>query len=572
MFVIALQNYLKTRLRYIILRKSDFFVRILKKFIAQEIINKYIYLFIIGVNLIKYFLYFIAMTFLLSVGSEYLSLKELVYCYFNVIVLLVLFEGAQYSKSLIAPAEEVLLSASPLTNREIYLFNWLSHFVIFSIPNYIFVLLGVISFFVVFDEVGFLFLFTTFFYFIIVILISFIVSVLLSRLSVNRVKNGYHLGTMLVSIITGSIALLISFVGIRTLLAWITTSSNLLDWKILIKELFVSLSKVINLEMNKLFLSYFFAEVSTSSSYDFHWIYLVEGLMIIVFSIWCWKISGSWYRTDWKLKDKRKKDWIDIIQIIFCNLSTNIILKVQILNLFRDRIQLSHHFTYFFYHYSNYIFIGAAVGVMDTVDSSSPIIRVFTIFVIFNSISRDAFEAGTTLFPGIVRFDGEGKSIVLYRITGTDLKQVYKQKLIFQRILGLFEFTLTFTIIMMILSVTGLELLFVLCLVLLNFLCIPHLKLLPSFASPHFNKQHYSEADDFEEQEIWEDSIESKLSQFLTIAIITPMIMMILFDFKLNDIYLVGSLIILLITGILYTIIRLVIKKITKKINKMDLV
>ena len=62
---------------------------------------------------------------------------------------------------------------------------------------------------------------------------------------------------MLVSIITGSIALLISFVGIRTLLAWITTSSNLLDWKILIKELFVSLSKVINLEMNKLFLSYF---------------------------------------------------------------------------------------------------------------------------------------------------------------------------------------------------------------------------------------------------------------------------------------------------------------------------
>ena len=43
------------------------------------------------------------------------------------------------------------------------------------------------------------------------------------------------------------------------------------------------------------------------------------------------------------------------------------------------------------------------------------------------------------------------------------------------------------------------------------------------------------------------------------------MIMMILFDFKLNDIYLVGSLIILLITGILYTIIRLVIKKITKK-------
>ncbi|HDR8233340.1 TPA: hypothetical protein QC098_005976, partial [Bacillus cereus] len=135
MFVIALQNYLKTRLRYIILRKSDFFVRILKKFIAQEIINKYIYLFIIGVNLIKYFLYFIAMTFLLSVGSEYLSLKELVYCYFNVIVLLVLFEGAQYSKSLIAPAEEVLLSASPLTNREIYLFNWLSHFVIFSIPN-----------------------------------------------------------------------------------------------------------------------------------------------------------------------------------------------------------------------------------------------------------------------------------------------------------------------------------------------------------------------------------------------------------------------------------------------------
>ena len=101
--------------------------------------------------------------FLLSVGSEYLSLKELVYCYFNVIVLLVLFEGAQYSKSLIAPAEEVLLSASPLTNREIYLFNWLSHFVIFSIPNYIFVLLGVISFFVVFDEVGFLFLFTTFF-------------------------------------------------------------------------------------------------------------------------------------------------------------------------------------------------------------------------------------------------------------------------------------------------------------------------------------------------------------------------------------------------------------------------
>lgn len=68
---------------------------------------------------------------------------------------------------------------------------------------------------------------------------------------------------------------------------------------------------------------------------------------------------------------------------------------------------------------------------MDTVDSSSPIIRVFTIFVIFNSISRDAFEAGTTLFPGIVRFDGEGKSIVLYRITGTDLKKYISKNLFF---------------------------------------------------------------------------------------------------------------------------------------------
>jgi hypothetical protein len=412
-------------------------------------------------------------------------------------------------------------------------------------------------------------------YFAIIIVISFIVSVFLSKLAIDRTRNGYRFGTMLVSVITGGIALLVSFVAVRTVLSWLTLSPNLLnsmDWKSLINEFFISIRKVIDLEINELFLSHFFVQFATTGSLETHWIYFFQIGIIIFLSIWSWTICGNWYRTDWKSERKHHRDWLDIVQRLFYRSSTNIILQTLVLNLFRNRLQLSHHFTYFFYHYSNYMFIGAAIGAMDTVDRSSPILRLLVVFVIFNAISRDAFEAGTTLFPGIIRFDGEGKSIALYRITGTDLRKVYNQKISLQRRLGLLEFTLSFSIISFILEVKGLELLFILSLVFLNFLCIPHLKLLPSFASPHFNKQHYSESEDFEEQEIWEDSIESKLLQFLTIAIISPMLMMILFDFTLDDMYLVGAVIITLLSIIIYIIIRILIKKISSKINKADLI
>ncbi|HDJ1294099.1 TPA: hypothetical protein PPK63_002877, partial [Staphylococcus aureus] len=52
--------------------------------------------------------------------------------------------------------------------------------------------------------------------------------------------------------------------------------------------------------------------------------------------------------------------------------------------------------------------------------------------------------------------------------------------------------------------------------IIINTVIIPNLSLLPSYLSPHFNHQHYSELESFEEQIFLEDTVFDKVKNFLS--------------------------------------------------------
>lgn len=52
--------------------------------------------------------------------------------------------------------------------------------------------------------------------------------------------------------------------------------------------------------------------------------------------------------------------------------------------------------------------------------------------------------------------------------------------------------------------------------IIINTIIVPNLSLIPSYVSPHFSHQHYSEFEYFEDQNILEDSLFDKIKNFIS--------------------------------------------------------
>ncbi|HDJ6456879.1 TPA: hypothetical protein PQ825_001355, partial [Staphylococcus aureus] len=107
--------------------------------------------------------------------------------------------------------------------------------------------------------------------------------------------------------------------------------------------------------------------------------------------------------------------------------------------------------------------------------------------------------------------------------------------------------------------------------IIINTVIIPNLSLLPSYSSPHFNHQHYSELESFEEQIFLEDTVFDKVKNFLSSSYF-----LILFVGYLSQRNYIDIMIFIIIFNILALIlvslfIRFSKQKITKSWRKRDL-
>lgn len=207
----------------------------------------------------------------------------------------------------------------------------------------------------------------------------------------------------------------------------------------------------------------------------------------------------------------------------------------------------------------NFIYIALAFASLN-LNTSYDIIWVIIIFTLYNNSFKDSFGA-IELFPGLLRFDSDRQAIQIYKLTATSFLSIYEKKIKMQRSLGIFESIFLLLLISLIIKPTWEVILFGLSLWLFNFIVTPHLNTMSSFVFPHFNFQHFSETDDFIEDELLVDKIGYRFRQVIILVFIVPVLFLIFFDVSLRIIFLISAINYILITFVSLYIIKVILNK-----------
>ncbi|MCX0369059.1 hypothetical protein, partial [Clostridium perfringens] len=258
---------------------------------------------------------------------------------------------------------------------------------------------------------------------------------------------------------------------------------------------------------------------------------------------------------DWNI-EYYNKDWINFLKKCFINFSKNKLIIFYWESFFNNRQQLQRHYSFFYIHYLNFIFIALAVA-SKKINQDHTIVLLIINYILFNSCSNDAFSS-VDLFPGLLRFDSLKKCILLYRLSGTAFLERYNILIWQQRLLGIPEFLIMFIIYILILSPTIYQIFFGICISLFNFIISPHLSTISSFIFPHFNYQHFAEMDEFIEDEFIIDKIGYKFKEAISLVIIVLTLFLIFFDISFKYIY--------LCIGITYIISSIILSKMIKSL------
>ncbi|EKF8754126.1 hypothetical protein O0580_002176, partial [Staphylococcus pseudintermedius] len=235
--------------------------------------------------------------------------------------------------------------------------------------------------------------------------------------------------------------------------------------------------------------------------YNVMWLSLM--LLILVILYRC-NLIGYWYRKEDVYNSYLNRD-ISLPNSLFF---------VQLKQLLSNREEINLHKPFFYISYSIWFFVGVIIYFSQF--SSGQLANAMAFLMILNTVTRDSFSAGVDLFTRSLRFDSDGKSIGLYRISNTKFQRIYEAKISLIRFLGIKE-TFIIAILLSLFFNMDVYLYFLLIqITVINAIIIPNLSLLPSYLSPHFNYQHYSEFDYFEDQSILEDSLFDKIKNFLS--------------------------------------------------------
>lgn len=554
--------------KYIIQRKIESIEHFFIKYNKEAFFKKYCYSIYIIFSALKVVLEFIlclVISYVLSLYLKHFDIWILYSLYFLIITSIL--NGISMVKRVLSPVDKNILYLLPYSNSSLYLYTWSIKFFVHNSVNIIHSVMFGVALYIVIGNINLsVFLLLLFVLTMSSIAISYMITLYLCVFYVKCVQQGYKLSAFIISIFKGLVVFTIVYFFTKWIIYWMIKIEDIREvssWKYLIDTFFEHINDYIESSHIREFI---YNNLNQGS------ILTIMILLLISLTSMHYLFAGRWYREKWEVPFKEEyQDWIAFLKSFFEKLTKNPLLKVQIKNFFNNRIQLSHHYSYFFGHYFNYGLIAVAT-VLSTLDEigDAPVIRFILIYIIFNSISKDAFEV-ITLFPGILRFDSEGQILRLYRVTNTAQTVLYQSKINCQRLLGLFEMLLIVSICLFIIHPSIQEIYFISGIIMMNFIVTPHITTLSTFMFPHLKNQHYSEMEDYVETDFVIDKLAYQFRQIIFFCIAIPFLILVFFEMNIKLIYLIIGTIFIIISILSIKVISKLINKAEHKLNNLNL-
>jgi hypothetical protein len=481
--------------------------------------------------------------------------------YFIVFIISFVAESFAASQRILLPVNRDVFSLAPISNRKIVLLNWFLQFMTHSFGMLIqFISVGIVLLLTTsyFNKVEY----WVFFLFFIgtVVLMHCSLTIYLCFVSYKNIVKGYYLNSLFMSLIKSVIVFIVSL----SIFNFIFT---------LIQSIRLTLDKRSFWQTTGYFIRSIL-EKFTSVSQAFSGInHISAGLKILIASLIFFIVTyillaGKWVRTEWQYSKNGRKDWLELVKCFYQQRTKNEILKTQIIKLFESREQLRNNYSYFYLHHFNFIFVALAVSIR-SVGIDNGFAYVLLIYIIYNTCSKDAFSQ-VELFPGLLRFDSERNAMTIYKLTGVPFSAVYKSKINLQRMLGLPEFCIMFTIYWFVLQPSLTVLLFGISLALFNFVVNPHLDTITSFVFPHFKYQHFTEVEEFVEDSFIVDKIGYQFKRAIVLLFIFLVLFLLFLEVSLDIIFIWSAILYLPVTLLSYIMIKRIITKKEEYYDKSD--
>ncbi|RIN12634.1 hypothetical protein [Staphylococcus warneri] len=554
--------YIKINMMYFITRKFEF----LKN---KKIFKSYIFLFCLSIFMNIIITSSISYTFLNIFSDKILTIK---YYYFLFSFLFIVFVPLiPRTKMLIEPLDSELLFRSQLTNLGIFNLLFLLD-VIKRMQGYLnLIIIGIVI--TIFSSERIIFILQLASSFMFFLLLSYVVQVIYILLKVTSYKKIFSFSYLLINIFTGSLVLLIGIWLVHiinsilikpflTLLQFLKQGDKTFDFNEYMHTIFGEINLLngnIYKKLNYFYLHDIFLDFNIYSI-----IIIILTICTLVYCIFTDKI-GFWYRKF----DEFLNDNLDSKIYTTTNYKKLSILKLQFINLFSDFQELILHRPYLYISYTVWLYLGIILGLTSYADNKFAML--FSITIISSSILKEGLSAGPDLFSKVLRFDSDGKSIVLYRIANIELKKVYTAKLNAIRLLGIKEPIIIIIAMIIMLKMDWKLILIIGILSVSNLIIVPHLSLLPSYISPHFKYQHFSELDHFEEQNLLDDTIFDKLKSCYSFSIYLIIIFALITERSYNDLVTFIIFWLLLLTIFLLTFVNIILRKTNKSWRKRDI-
>lgn len=494
-------SYLKFNFLYFLQRKFEFIKN-------NKLKRAFKLLFLVQVIISTIFL-FITSFAITSYAKKHIDIIEYYY-YLIFFIFIVLIPILPRAKMLISPIDKDLLYRVSIKQSGIFNLIYVSD-VLKKLPSYLnFIAIGLgISLNYPNPLIFIVKIILALFYFM---CISYLVQVIYTNIKVKSSKKILSFSYFFINIILGisvsTIGFVISFILLNIFIkpflifsSYIIKSKEKFEWANYLDSI---QSQIINIH-NKITMIFdiisphtIFVRVNVLN------ILIVFLVFILLILLYRYNLIGYWYR--------REDDYVS-----FSNrhipLSTSLF-SIQLKQLLNNKEEANLHKPFFYISYSLWFFIGSIMYFSQF--SNNTLANAIIFLIILNTVTRDSFSAGIDLFTKSLRFDSDGKSIGIYRISNTSFKKIYDTKIFLIRLLGIKE-TLIITIFLLLFLKMDMYLYIILGqIIIINTIIIPNLSLLPSYLSPHFSHQHYSEFEYFEDQNILEDSLFDKIKNFIS--------------------------------------------------------
>ncbi|MGR5992936.1 hypothetical protein [Bacillus thuringiensis] len=476
-----------------------------------------------------------------------------------------IINGISLTKRVLSPVDKNILYLLPYSNRNLYLYTWLLKFSVHNINSILQSIILGISIYTMFGNVNY-FILLLIGLLICSIMVSYIVTLYICVFYVKCIQTGYKIAAFITSIFKGWMIYICTYFIANWIVHWLISVEDIRQistWKNLI-DVFFKQIKIYIFELN-------IKELVYSNSFNTI-IFTAVTILVVVGGSIHYLLAGKWYRSQWETPFKGDySDWILVLNKFFNKFVKSPLLKVQIQNFFNSRIQLSHHYSYFFGHYFNYAFIALSSIVATLPNTGSvDIVKFVLIYIIFNSISKDAYET-ITLFPGLLRFDSDSGILRLYRMSNVSFSKLYHSKIQFQRFLGSVEIFCIVIICLCIIKPSLQETFFISCVITLNYCITPHITTLSTYMFPHLHNQHYSEMEDYVETEFVIDKVAYQFRQIIFFCTATPFLMLVFLEINTDWMYLIIGSLFVIISFVSLKLIKNIIKKAESKLNQMDM-